>query len=180
MYQLFQRKFHLPRHQQERGCIDGIADGIDIGHQGGYGKSGKTGIPKRTQRRSPIVNDHIQEIDDKPDADQETGIPEKIPVLMRDHEIDLIDAQHDDQEIVQEAEVWTEPDDPSKNQVIGGPAKGCEKQEPQKKPAPVFKEAPSVELKRDQGPFQEGINIYDDCIALVEFLDPDKTDDLGD
>jgi hypothetical protein len=117
---LSEREFLRRRDHPERKAIDEVGKNIDIGHEGD--DIARDDRPfEHTGIVCPEINDHIHEIDNKPEAKNELGVPEKITAFVCDREIDLTDAKQDDQEKIKESEVGFDAGDTPQNKVFFDP-----------------------------------------------------------
>jgi hypothetical protein len=117
---LSEREFLRCRDHPERNAIDNVGKNIDIGHEAD--DIARDDRPfKDTCIVCPEINDHIHEIDNKPEAKNELGVPEKITAFVRDRKIDLTDAKQDDQEKIEESEVGLDAGDIPQNKVLFDP-----------------------------------------------------------
>jgi len=101
---------------------------------------------------------------------------QQFPVVMGDHEIDLVHAEEDDKKAGENAEIRGEISHLTKDQVLGYPDDtGCEKDgignflsDPE--------ESPDPELPENKDPFQQGIGIDDIGIAdlVVNKINADR------
>ena len=63
------------------------------------------GSPVEAGLVGPFQDDPVNEKEDKADADEKYGITIELPVVVGDHVIYLVDAEHDDEESVEDAEI---------------------------------------------------------------------------
>jgi hypothetical protein len=99
---------------------------------------------------------------------------------MGDHIIDLIHAEQDDEEGIEDPEPGAETGDRlAEKKVCTDPDDGRKNEDAIKKWFALAQQTPDMELQKDQCPFYQGIDIERDGVALVKILDQDKADDLG-
>lgn len=181
---LIKGEFYPGRQQQQCNGVDRIGKGIDVGHQvedAGHSDGGRYRVViSITNGRGPIVQDHIEKIDYETDTYQEAGITKKIPVLMRDHEIDSPDAEQHDRTIIKDAKIGAERSDLAIYEVDDDPEQRGQAQKAIKYTGFLFQETPDMELPGDQGPFQQRVNIYRDGIMSMKAFDQDETDHFRD
>jgi hypothetical protein len=117
---LSEREFLRRRDHPERNAIDNVGKKINISH-----KADDIGRDDRSFKHTgivcPEINDHIHEIDNKAEAKNELRVPQKITAFMRDRKIDLIDANQDDKEEIEESEVGLDTIDIPHDKVLFDP-----------------------------------------------------------
>lgn len=69
----------------------------------------------------PFIDDLIYKKDNKPDANKKLRMTEKIAVVMRDHEIDLIDAEQHDKERIKKTEIGRKITEMAEDQIFCHP-----------------------------------------------------------
>jgi len=80
--------------QEECYGIDDIGQNIYIAQQEGDGDRDRyLGPSQPAYFQGPVIHDHIDKIDDQSDTNNKARIAKKIPVIVCDHEIDLVDAK---------------------------------------------------------------------------------------
>jgi hypothetical protein len=115
-----QRELYRSRYQKKGNSKNNVCQRVYIGYEK-YNLTGDIRFAVHAELKSPSVDDHIQKIDNKSDADQEGWIAEEIAVVIGDHVVDLVYAEEYDQEEVEKAEIGTEFRDLPKNQVFHAP-----------------------------------------------------------
>lgn len=95
---------------------------------------------------------------------------QQIPVVMGDHKIDLIDAEHDNKKGIEKAEIGRKIIPMTQDQVFGYPDGARQEQQGIGNVLPCPEESPDPELPEDKDPFQERIDIYHICVTgLLDF-----------
>jgi predicted P-loop ATPase len=97
---------------------------------------------------------------------------------MRDHEIDLVDAEQDDKKGVEEPEIRGELRDISKNKVLRYPDQASKGDQAIKDPLPGPPQTPDLELPQDEEGLGQRIDIVRDRVAVMSDLDQVKIDIL--
>jgi hypothetical protein len=87
-------------YPQQRNGKNNIYEGIYIAEQHYYIVCDPGGTIQ-ARLVSPFVNDPIDEKDNKSDANEKNGVAIQLPVIMGDHEIDLVDAEQYDQKTIE-------------------------------------------------------------------------------
>jgi len=84
--------------EQEKGDgIDDIGQNIYIAQQKGDGDRDRYLRPSQpADLERPVIHDHIDKIDDQSDTDNKSRVAKKIPVVVCDHKIDLVDSEEHD------------------------------------------------------------------------------------
>src|SRR5689334_17506587 len=79
-------------YQQESNSKNNVCQRINIGEGGNYGIR-YPGFVVQAHLVSPFIDDLIYKKYNKPDTEQEIRSSRQLAVVMRDHEIDLVDAE---------------------------------------------------------------------------------------
>jgi hypothetical protein len=90
---------------------------------------------------------------------------EQSAVVVSDHEIDLVDAEKDDDETGKDPEIRREVDHAAEDKVLGDPDHTGEEEYGITDPFPRSEESPHPKLPENKQPLQQSIRIGDSCIA---------------
>ena len=155
-------EFKLPggRYSKESNGKNNVYQGINVAEQKDN-SLGDLGGAARTGLICPFIYNVIGKIYNKSDADQEIRMAQQLPVVMSDHEIDLGDAQKDDEEAGKNAEIGGEVGHPPQKKVFGQPDDTRCSQDDKGDFLACPEESPVPELPEYKDPFQEGIRIGD-------------------
>jgi hypothetical protein len=160
--------FHLPervllggRYPEESNSKNNVCQGINVTKEKDN-RAGDLGwVAAKAGLIGPLVDNVINKIYNKSDAEQEIRMSQQLPVVMSDHEIDLGYAQKDDEEAGKNAEIGGEVGHPPQKQVFGHPDDTRRGQDDKGNFLACPEESPVPELPEYKDPFQQGIGIGD-------------------
>ena len=115
--------------------------------------------------KCPFVDYIIYKIYNKSDTDQEIRMAKEFPVIVSDHEIDLVNAEEDDIEGGENSEIGWEVDHFSEDQVFSYPYDAGGEEYGITQQLPGSEEPPYPELPEYEDPFEQGIGIGDYGVA---------------
>src|SRR5262249_21763801 len=131
-------------------------------------RDGHLGSSILADLEGPVVHDHIDKINDQPDANDKSRVAKKIPVIVCDHEIDLVDTKEHGEKCVKEYEMGAEIMDMAEHDVYDEPYEGGESKEAVKKRLPLTQKPPDMELPGQKGPFHQPIDVDNNGIVLCQ------------
>jgi hypothetical protein len=141
-----------------------------------YYEGGGVRFSPQTGLIGPVEEDRINKIEDKYDADQEGGILEKPPIVMRDHEIDGVHAEDHDQKAIQHLEVRHEVIPIPEYQPLDQPDQAGKGDKDRIQLLPVPEKPPLMKLPGDQQPLKKHINGDDRDIVHMQYDEHKRVD----
>jgi hypothetical protein len=97
-----------------------ICQGINVTEEQYY-RCRNVCSPEQACLVRPFIDDLIYKKDNKSNANKKLRMTEKIAVVMRDHEIDLIDAEQDDKERIKKSEIGRKITEMAEDQIFCHP-----------------------------------------------------------
>ena len=97
-----------------------ICQGINVTEEQYY-RCRNVCSPEQACLVRPFIDDLIYKKDNKPNANKKLRMTEKVAVVMRDHEIDLIDAEQDDKERIKKTEIGRKITEMAEDQIFCHP-----------------------------------------------------------
>jgi hypothetical protein len=163
-----QGKFFRGWYLQEGDGKNNVCQGINVTKQKYY-RCSNVRCAIQAGLISPLIDDIVNKIYNKSDANEKVRMTQQIPVIMGYHEIDLIDTKQDKEKGIEKPEIGGKVIPMSQDQVFRYPDRAGQKQQgigdvfmgPDGPP----ERSPNLELPEDQDPFQECIDIADMGIA---------------
>jgi hypothetical protein len=137
-------------------------------------------LPEKTGLVSPFINDLIDKIDNKSDADKKIRTLQEITIIMSDHEVDLVDAEQHDEKGVKKTKIRGKIPDMIKNKVFNHPYQGREDQKGIEDLFSRSQQPPYMELPGNDQPFDQRIGITGCCIGNMCYSDEITVHQFGD
>jgi hypothetical protein len=117
---LLQCKRRRRRYLHHSNGKNNICQGINVTEEQYY-RCRNVCSPEQACLVRPFIDDLIYKKDNKPNANKEFRMTEKVAVVMGDHEIDLIDAQQDNKERIKKAEIGRKITEMAEDQIFCHP-----------------------------------------------------------
>lgn len=156
-------------YQQEGNRKNNICKGINVPEQHYYVENDLR-LAKKTCLVSPFIEDLINKKHYKSDTDEKIRASQQVSVLMRDHKIDLIDAEQHGKKGVEKTEIGRKTGDITQNEVFVDPDQEKRNEKAVENGFSRLQQTPDMKLPRDEDTFRQRIDIGGNSIAVVEDL----------